>query len=165
MTRSTHQHRFGLTIAILATMALVVTPAIAAERRPNRRQHGAATAHASKRDPGKSKKSQVRVGIRLGGNRGRVRRNPSVVIRSRFTYAAGYYQSRWIAPAYETRYDTCGRPYTVMIRAGCYRQVWIPGGWHTASTLCRCKRGPKHAQHRLPRRHESGVHISGHFDF
>ena len=50
----------------------------------------------------------------------------------------------WCDPVYETRYDPCGRPYTVCVSPGrwttvtdpgCYeyveRKVWVPGHYRT----------------------------------
>jgi len=40
-------------------------------------------------------------------------------------HASGYYRQEWCPPVYETRYDACGRPYTVLASAGHYNQVWV----------------------------------------
>ncbi len=59
------------------------------------------------------------------------------------TWVAGTFTQVWIQPLYQTRYDACGRPYQVCVRAGYWdtRQlpgyyedrtcrVWRPAGWH-----------------------------------
>ena len=48
----------------------------------------------------------------------------------------------WREPVYQTRYDSCGRAYQVLVRPGCYewitegghwavqpKRVWVPGHW------------------------------------
>ena len=54
------------------------------------------------------------------------------------------YQKVYIEPVYETRYDECGRPITVLVREGYWTskcipgyyetrhdKVWVPGRWTT----------------------------------
>ena len=40
----------------------------------------------------------------------------------------GYWSRVYHSPVYETRYDDCGRPYRVCVRAGYYERVWIATG-------------------------------------
>ena len=37
----------------------------------------------------------------------------------------GYWKRVYHSPVYETRYDSCGRPYRVCVRAGYYERVWV----------------------------------------
>lgn len=37
----------------------------------------------------------------------------------------------WVDPIYETRYDRCGNPIQVLVRAGHYRTVQSPGHYET----------------------------------
>lgn len=36
-------------------------------------------------------------------------------------------ERRWFAPVYETRYRACGTAYRVLVRAGAWRTVTVPG--------------------------------------
>lgn len=47
--------------------------------------------------------------------------------------ASGYWKRVYRQPVYEWRYDYCGRPYRVCVRAGYYERVWV-------STPCSCSR-------------------------
>ena len=38
---------------------------------------------------------------------------------------SGYWKRVYHSPVYETRYDSCGRPYRVCVRAGYYERVWV----------------------------------------
>ena len=38
---------------------------------------------------------------------------------------SGYWKRVYHRPVYETRYDSCGRPYRVCVRAGYYERVWV----------------------------------------
>ena len=38
---------------------------------------------------------------------------------------SGYYRSVWVPAVYRTRYDDCGRPIRVCVRAGYYARVWV----------------------------------------
>jgi hypothetical protein len=40
----------------------------------------------------------------------------------------GYWKRVYHGPVYETRYDDCGRPYRVCVRAGYYERVWVSTG-------------------------------------
>jgi len=40
---------------------------------------------------------------------------------------SGYYRKVWVDPIYRTVYPRCGRPYRVIVRAGYYKTVWVPG--------------------------------------
>ncbi len=40
--------------------------------------------------------------------------------------SGGYWTWKWVKPLVVTRYDRCGYPYTVVIRAGYYKRVWVP---------------------------------------
>ncbi len=37
----------------------------------------------------------------------------------------GYYTTTWVPALRTTRYDYCGNPYTVVIRAGYYKKIWV----------------------------------------
>jgi len=39
----------------------------------------------------------------------------------------GYYKRVWVDPIYRTVYPRFGRPYRVLVRAGYFRTVWVPG--------------------------------------
>lgn len=41
---------------------------------------------------------------------------------------SGYWKQVYHAPVYETRYDSCGRPYRVCVRASYYERVWVSTG-------------------------------------
>ncbi len=41
---------------------------------------------------------------------------------------SGYWSRVYHSPVYETRYDSCGRPYRVCVRAGYYERVWVSNG-------------------------------------
>ena len=41
---------------------------------------------------------------------------------------SGYWKRVYHSPVYETRYDSCGRPYRVSVRAGYYERVWVSTG-------------------------------------
>ena len=43
---------------------------------------------------------------------------------------SGYWKRVYHRPVYETRYDSCGRPYRVCVRAGYYERVWVSTGRH-----------------------------------
>lgn len=38
---------------------------------------------------------------------------------------SGYWTRVYHSPVYETRYDSCGRPYRVCVREGYYERVWV----------------------------------------
>ncbi len=44
-------------------------------------------------------------------------------------WVPGSAQQVWIEPVYQTRYDSCGRPYQVCVRAGYWTTVQSPGHW------------------------------------
>ena len=46
---------------------------------------------------------------------------------------SGYWSRVYHQPVYETRYQICGTPYRVCVRAGYYERVWIS----TSTTYCR----------------------------
>lgn len=41
---------------------------------------------------------------------------------------SGYWKQVYHSPVYETRYDSCGRPYRVCVQAGYYERVWVSTG-------------------------------------
>ena len=41
---------------------------------------------------------------------------------------SGYWSRVYRSPVYETRYDSCGRPYRVCVQAGYYERVWVSNG-------------------------------------
>jgi len=72
----------------------------------------------------------VRIGIRRGDRRREAdHRSGHWQIVQRRVWTPGYYQGVQVPARYETRYDACGRPYQVLIEAGCTRQEWVPGCW------------------------------------
>lgn len=42
---------------------------------------------------------------------------------------SGYWKRVYHSPVYETRYDSCGRPYRVCVRAGYYERVWVQSSY------------------------------------
>jgi hypothetical protein len=77
----------------------------------------------------------------------------------RVLVSAGHYEKRWISTVTETRYDDCGRPYTVVIREGYHEKVWISPKYVTRYVPYR-----RHV-FRGHRGHHGGIHVSGHFRF
>jgi hypothetical protein len=51
----------------------------------------------------------------------------------RSVWVPGATRQELVPACYETRYDFCGRPYTVMVRAAYYRTVQDPGCWQQRS--------------------------------
>jgi hypothetical protein len=64
-------------------------------------------------------------------------------------WVAGGERREWIPPRYETRYDECGRPYSVLVRQGAWKveranghfevrpvTVWVEGYWRTDAVAC-----------------------------
>jgi hypothetical protein len=47
----------------------------------------------------------------------------------RKTWVPGATRQVWVPPVYETRYDWCGRAYTVLVSAGYHRTIQDPGHW------------------------------------
>ena len=79
---------------------------------------------------------------------------------------AEHYERVWAPPLYETRYTWNGRPYTVCVREGCYRNVlaparygsretavWVPGHWQEVLLP---GPGPHYG---YPRRGHPGIHV------
>ncbi|MBL8860709.1 MAG: hypothetical protein JNK02_01755 [Planctomycetes bacterium] len=55
----------------------------------------------------------------------------------------------WVAPVYETRYDACGRPIQVCVRAGWWSTVQHPGHWEERRTkVWRNGHGGRHGRDR-----------------
>lgn len=52
----------------------------------------------------------------------------TVVYHSPQPKPCGYWKRVYHSPVYETRYDDCGRPYRVCVRAGYYERVWVTTG-------------------------------------
>jgi hypothetical protein len=46
-------------------------------------------------------------------------------------WVPGATEQVWVAPVYETRYDHCGKPYTVLVCAGYWKSVHKPGCYVT----------------------------------
>lgn len=141
-----------LAVAFLAVGVL----AVSAEARPNKghRRPAARTQHRDRnrghprahqpRHRGRDK-GGVTISLNLGGRR------PLKWVRPRLTgRARGHYETRWVPPLYETRYDRCGRRHEVLIRDGYWEQVWVP---HRCSAGCH------------DRRPGTGVTIRGHINF
>jgi hypothetical protein len=53
------------------------------------------------------------------------------VERTRRVWVPGRTRQEWVAPRLATRYDACGRPYTVCLRAGHWRTICEPGHYET----------------------------------
>lgn len=64
---------------------------------------------------------------------------------TRRVWVPGRTRREWVPPLYQTRFDSCGRPYTVCVRAGHWRtvcepghyenrveRVWVPGRWEAS---------------------------------
>ena len=49
----------------------------------------------------------------------------------RICVAPGRYQRRYVPAVVETRYDPCGRPYTVVVEPAGYKKVWVPARYVT----------------------------------
>lgn len=67
-------------------------------------------------------------------------------VRCERVWIEGCERQVWVEPCYETRWDSCGRPYRVQVRPGHWRpvrdpgrweqrevRVWIPGHWREAA--------------------------------
>ena len=48
------------------------------------------------------------------------------VRRKRVICEPAHYETTYVAPTYETRYESCGRPYQVLTGTGGYRKIWVP---------------------------------------
>ena len=141
-------------LAVLLAGALGGSPAMANHRHHERAGH---------RDQyeGHAHQSKGNVVIDIGyrhGNRHHVAR--------RVLVPPGYHVKRWVPAMTETRYDECDRPYTVVIRKGCYETVWVPARYVTHDmsqrhddVRCRQRRHQSHHGNR------SGIHVFGHFRF
>jgi hypothetical protein len=44
-------------------------------------------------------------------------------------WVPGRIENVYVDPIYETRYDHCGNPYRVLVRAGCWSTIEHPGHW------------------------------------
>lgn len=64
-------------------------------------------------------------------------------------WVEGGERTEWVAPRYETRFDECGRPTSVLVRAGYWNtvrdpghfelrrvRVWVEGFWRTELVAC-----------------------------
>ncbi|MBI5364029.1 MAG: hypothetical protein HZA53_12670 [Planctomycetes bacterium] len=51
--------------------------------------------------------------------------------RCQQVFVPGVEQQVWVPPAYEWRYDACGRAYQVCVQGGYYRTVCTPGHYET----------------------------------
>ena len=49
----------------------------------------------------------------------------------RKVWVPGATRQELVPACYETRYDACGRPYTVLVRAAYYRTIQEPGCWQS----------------------------------
>ncbi len=142
--------RFGWVLIIAAAAA---SPACA-QRTYGRSEH---------RPPDRHRAGPAEHQVELAYSRSRCASPPPPPIchthrRSRHSRGpCGHYVKQWVPPLYETRHRPCGTPYTVLVRAGYYRNVWI--------STPRCG----HARHRgrgFHYRHGTGgFHVHGHFRF
>lgn len=51
--------------------------------------------------------------------------------RNERVWVPGFDQEVWVEPVYEWRYDSCGRRHQVLVCAGYYRTVCVPGRYET----------------------------------
>lgn len=42
-------------------------------------------------------------------------------------WTPGYYKTVHVPARYETRYDSCGNPYRILVEPACTRRVWVEG--------------------------------------
>lgn len=49
--------------------------------------------------------------------------------RNERTWVPGYDRQVWVEPVYDWHYDNCGNRHQVLVRAGYYRTVCVPGRW------------------------------------
>ena len=158
------------TMIVAATGALVVltmisTPAMAGGRDRGRGGKAAAHHRASNRD---HRSSRSRFGLHLS-----FASRPSVVLHGhttahrarvvhpvRYCTTPGHYESHWVPPAYETRYDECGNPYTVKVQEGYYEQVWVPAQYVTSHG-----QGQHHGGHGPLARAKPRITIGAHVRF
>lgn len=57
----------------------------------------------------------------------------NTVVHTTHSQPTGYWKRVYHSPVYETRYQPCGTPYRVCVRAGYYERVWVT----TTTTYCR----------------------------
>ena len=160
----TPRNIFGLSVALLAVV-LVAAPASAERQSAVRDRHAHHDGHHG-RSQDRGHRSDGRHGSRDKQfilSFGSHRRVPHRVIYTRRVYVPGYHEKRWIEPIYETRYDSCGRAYEVLIREGCYERIWVPGHYETRTKYRyngydRRSYG-HHGHYRNRHRSRSGVHI------
>lgn len=60
------------------------------------------------------------------------------------TWVAGTITQVWVQPIYQTRYDGCGRPYQVCVRAGYWDTRQTPGHYEDRTRRVWCAAGPSH---------------------
>lgn len=127
----------GLSVALLAVV-LVIAPASAEYKSAVRDRHDRHDRHVDDADRDRAKDRHSRNDRKHGSHVKHYslsfsshRRVPHRVIYTRRVYVAGYYEKRWLEPVYETRCDSCGRSYQVLIREGCYERIWVPGHYET----------------------------------
>lgn len=44
---------------------------------------------------------------------------------------AGYYENRYVPAVTRVCYDSCHRPYTVIVKPACWTKVWVPARYET----------------------------------
>ena len=171
MRRSRPRNVWPMSVGLIAVLAMA-SPALAGprENRGGKARRAESSAHQRDRDRGNDNRVSVtfdlggRRDVRHGRHRPRVVHRRTVVTRHERT--GGHYESRWVPAVTEMRYDRCGRPYTVVIRAGYYERVWAPDRHVTTQVY----RPARHWRRPMPYRHRphvrrGGVRIRGHFEF
>ena len=145
---SRKRRRIMCVVAVLLGSALAASPAMAEDRHHRSGRH--------ERHESRAHRSKGHVDINIGyRQRHRVAR--------RILVSPGHFEKRWIPAVTETRYDDCGRPFTVVIREACYEKVWVAPRYVTRYVHHR----PRHTRYhrRRHRRHHGGIQVFGHFRF
>lgn len=75
---------------------------------------------------GKHKSIGVQIGFGDFGHRSHRNQGHWETIREK-VWVPGYEERVWVQAIYETRVDSCGRPYTVCVRPAHWENVCVPG--------------------------------------
>lgn len=73
----------------------------------------------------------------------------------------GHYDNRYVPAVTKVCYDSCGRPYTVVIKPACWTKVWVPPTYETRHVSV-CDSGHNHG-HGHSHGHRSGLSFSWKF--
>ncbi len=144
------RRRITCFVAVLLGSALATSPAMAEDRRHRSGHHNRHESRAHR------SKGHVDVNIGYGHRFGRG-------VARRVPVSPGHYEKRWIPAVTETRYDDCGRPYTVVIREACYESVWVAPRYVTHYVHKRPRFTRSH--HRPHGGHYGGIQVFGRFRF